>query len=47
MEARWRCRIIGMSDKAGGEDSGGQAQWRKYGKTGMDTVAEDIWDGNR
>ena len=46
MEARWRFRIIGMADKVSGEDSGGRAQWRILGKTGIDTATEEIWDGN-
>ena len=47
MEERWRCRIIGMEDKVGGEYSGVRAWWRRCGTAGMDTAAEEMWDGNR
>ena len=47
MEAQWTCRIIDMSEKFSGEDSGGQAWWWIYGTTGMDMSAEKMWDGNR
>ena len=47
MEARWRCGIMGMEDKVSDKDIGGRAWWRRCGKTGMDTAAEDMWDGNR
>ena len=47
MEARWRCRIIGMSEKVSGKDSSGIAWWRTCGTTGIDTAAEEVWDGNR
>ena len=36
-----------MADKVSGEDSGGQSLWRRCKKIGMDTAAEDMWDGNR
>ena len=45
-EKRWRCGIMGMADKVSGEDSSGQAQWRKCGTTGIDTVSEEMQDGN-
>ena len=47
MEARWRCRIMGMSEKFSSEDSGRQKWWRRCRTTGMDTTAEDMREGNR
>ena len=47
MEMRWIYRIIGMADKFSGEDRGGRAWWRRCGTTGIDTVAEEMWNGNR
>ena len=47
MEARWRCRIIGMADQVSGKDSGVKPWWRECGTTGMNKAAEDMWDGNR
>ena len=38
---------VGMEDKVGGEDRGGRAWWRIFRTTGMDTEAEEMWDGNR
>ena len=41
----YRCsRIMGMEDKISGEDSGGQAWWRRCGTTCMDTVVKEIRD---
>ena len=40
-------REVGMTDKVSGEYSSGQARWRRYRTTGMDTAAEEMWDGNR
>ena len=45
MEARWLCKIIDMRDKVSGEDIGGQALWRRFVKTGIDTTAKEMWDG--
>ena len=42
-----RSRIMGMSYKVRGENSGGQAQWRRCKTTGIDTEAEETKDGNR
>ena len=47
MEARCRCEIMGVADKVNGEYSSGQAWWRRCVTTGIDTVAEEMWDGNR
>ena len=47
MEARWRFMIIGMADKVSGEYSGRQLWWQRCGKTGINTTAEEMWDGNR
>ena len=47
MEERWICRIIGMTYKISGEYSSGKACWRRYGTTGMDTLAEEMWASNR
>ena len=47
MEAWKRCGKVGISDKVGGEDSGGRARRRRCGTTGMNTAAEEIRDGNR
>ena len=47
MEARWRCGIIGMTDKVRGEYSGWLAWCWRCGTTGMDTATEEMWDGNR
>ena len=46
---RGYCRfgIMGMADKFSGEESGGRAQWRRFGITGIETAAEDTRDGNR
>ena len=33
---------IGMADKVGSEDSGGQVWWGRCGKPGMDTAAEEM-----
>ena len=38
---------VGISDKVSGKDSGGRARWRRFRKTGMDTAADEIRDGNR
>ena len=46
MKARWRCGIMGMSDKVGGEDSGRRARWRRCRTTGIDTAVEEMRDGN-
>ena len=40
-------REVGMEEKVSGEDSGGRAKWRRCRITGMDTAAEEMWDGNR
>ena len=37
---------MGMTDKVRGEDRGGKARWRRCGIAGVDTVVEEIWDGN-
>ena len=42
MEERQRCRIMGTEYKISGEDSGGQAWWRRCGTTGIDTAAEEM-----
>ena len=47
MEARCRCRIIGIADKVSGEYSGRRAWWRRFRTTVIDMAAEEIWDGNR
>ena len=47
MEERQRCRIMGTEYKVSGEDSGGQAWWRRCGTTGIDTAAEEMRDVNR
>ena len=38
---------VGMEDKVSGADSSGRARWRRFRTTGMDTAAEEMWDGNR
>ena len=38
---------LGMAEKVSGEDSGGQALWMRCRKIGIDTTAEEMWDGNR
>ena len=43
----WRCKIIGMADKVSGEDSGDQEWLRRCETIGMDTSADEMWDGNR
>ena len=47
MEVRWIFRIIGTADKVSSEDSDVRARWRIGGKTGMDTAAEEMSDGNK
>ena len=47
MEVRWILWIVGMLDKFGCEDSSGRVLWRRCGTTDMDTMAEEIRDGNR
>ena len=47
MEARWRCRIIGMAYNVRGEDSGGRAWWKRCRTTRMDMEVEEIRYGNR
>ena len=47
MEARRRCRIMGVVDKVVVEDSDGRSRWRRCRTTGMDTAAEEMWEGNR
>ena len=47
MEVRRRCVIMGNSEKVRGENSSGQAQWRRCRTSGMDTEAEDMQDDNR
>ena len=37
---------MGMADKVSGEDIRGREWWRRCGTTGMDTAAEEMWDGN-
>ena len=39
-------REVGMTDKVGGEDSGGRARWQRFRTTGIDTAAEEMWDRN-
>ena len=38
---------VGMVDKVSSEDSGGSARWQRCRTTGMDTAAEEMWNGNR
>ena len=38
---------MGMVDNVSGEYSVGRTRWCRCGKIGMDTVAEEMWDGNR
>ena len=45
--AYYRSVIMGVAEKIRGEDSSGRAQWKRFGKTGMDTAAADMQDGNR
>ena len=45
LRAYRRSGRMGMADKVRGGDSGGQAQWRRCRKTGIDTTAEEMWDG--
>ena len=40
-------REVGMVDKVSGEDRDGRVRWMRCRTTGMDTVAEEIWDGKR
>ena len=47
MEARWRCRIIEITDKVDGEENGGRSLWRRFRTTGMDMVVDKLYDGNR
>ena len=47
MEAQWRCRIKGMTEKVSGEDSSGRAWCQRCRTTDMDTEAEDMWDSSR
>ena len=45
---RYPCSgIMGITDKISGEDSGVQAWCQIFGTKGMDTVVEDMRDGNR
>ena len=47
LRAYRQSRIMGMTDKVSGEDSGVRARLRRCGTKDMDTTAEDIRDGNR
>ena len=47
MEARQRCRIMGMADRVNSDDSGRKSWWRRCGTTDMDTAAEEMRDCNR
>ena len=38
---------VGTEDKVSSEDSGERTRWRRFRTTGMDTAAEEMWDGNR
>ena len=38
---------VGMAEKVIGEDSGRRERRRRFRITGMDTAAEEMWDGNR
>ena len=43
-----RCSgIMRMADNIRGEDSSGQARWHICETIDMDTVVEEMWDGNR
>ena len=39
-------REVGMADKVSGKGISRKAQWRIYRTTGMDTAAEEMWEGN-
>ena len=39
-------REIGMEDEISGKESGRQERWSICRPTGMDTAAEERWDGN-
>ena len=47
MRACCHSRIMGMADKVSGEDIGGLAWWQRFGTTGIDTVVDEMQDGNR
>ena len=47
MKERWRCRIMGISDKFRGEDSSGLARWQRYRTTRIDKAADLMWYGNK
>ena len=44
----YRCsRIMSMTEKVSGKDSGGRARCRRCGKTEMDMTVEEMRQGNR
>ena len=44
----YRCSgITGMTDKVSGKDRSGRERWQRCGTTEMDTMAEEMQDGNR
>ena len=47
MEAQWIYGIMGMADKVNSKYSGPRAWWQRCGTIWIDTVEEEIQDGNR
>ena len=40
-------REVRIAEKVSGEERGGMARWWICRTTGIDTAAEDMWDGNK